>query len=249
MANREPIYSAKARKIIEMLKYQTREKAAEELNYKHWKSLDMYMRRKNFVYDGKQGQYIPAENKFKKDKEAYRNSAPNKVKKIINAFDAENPDPKDIAHREGFTDHREMAEFMKAKGYEWNVYKNNYVRIVGFIEEPEPRETVSRNEGERAVDAIEEFMPFIRFLYDRREKVYQLLDGVREDGKIPRYAIPGMAKTKAIYMSDKVADVMGEFSREKNVTQREIVETALVEYMQKYGFKQEIEALLQGRLW
>ena len=46
-----------------------------------------------------------------------------------------------------------------------------------------------------------------------------------------------------------MADVMGEFSREKNVTQREIVETALVEYLQKYGFKQEIEALLQNRLW
>jgi hypothetical protein len=34
---------------------------------------------------------------------------------------------------------------------------------------------------------------------------------------------------------------MGEFSREKNVTQREIVEAALVEYLQKYGFKQEVE--------
>jgi hypothetical protein len=48
-------------------------------------------------------------------------------------------------------------------------------------------------------------------------------------------------------MSDKVASVMGEFSREKNVTQREIVEAALVEYLQKYGFKQEVEMLLQNR--
>ena len=78
--------------------------------------------------------------------------------------------------------------------------------------------------------------------------MYQLLDGVKEDGRIPRYAIPGMARTKAIYMSDKVANVMGEFSREKNVTQREIVEAAIVEYLQKYGFKQEVEMLLQNRL-
>ena len=248
MASREPIYSARARKVIEMLKYQSREETAKEFNYKHWKSLDTYMRRKNFVYDSRQGQYIPAENRFKKDKEAYRNSAPNKVLKIIDAFGVANPDPKEIAEREGFADHREMAEFMKAKGYEWNVYKNNYIKITGFVEEPEPLETVNRN-LERRETALDEFLPFIRFLYDRREEVYQLLDGVREDGKIPRYAIPGLAKTKAIYMSDKVADVMGEFSREKNVTQREIVETALVEYLQKYGFKQEIEALLQNRLW
>jgi len=44
MASQEPIYSAKVKKIIEILKYQTREEAAKELNYKNWKSLDMYMR-------------------------------------------------------------------------------------------------------------------------------------------------------------------------------------------------------------
>lgn len=73
-------------KIIEMLKYQTREEAAKELNYKNWKSLDMYMRRKNFVYDRKQGQYIPAQNRDKKDKKAYRHSAPDKVLRIIDAL-------------------------------------------------------------------------------------------------------------------------------------------------------------------
>jgi hypothetical protein len=246
MASREPIYSTKARRILEMLKYQSREEVAKELNYKTWKSLDMYMRRKNFLYDSRQGQYVPAENRFQKDKGAYRNSAPNKVLKIIDAFEVANPDPKGIAEKEGFGDHREMAEYMKAKGYEWNVYKNNYVKITGFVEEPEPYESVNIGGGTSAID---EFLPFIQFLYDRREVVYRLLEGVREDGKIPRYAIPGLAKTKAVYMSDRVADVMGEFSREKNVTQREIVETALVEYLQKYGFKQEIEALLQDRLW
>ena len=79
--------------------------------------------------------------------------------------------------------------------------------------------------------------------------MYQLLDGVKEDGRIPRYAIPGMARTKAIYMSDKVANVMGEFIREKNVTQREKVEAVFVEYLQKNGFKQEVEMHLQNRLF
>jgi hypothetical protein len=115
MASQEPIYSAKAKKIIEMLKYQTREEAAKELNYKNWKSLDMYMRRKNFVYDRKQGQYIPAQKRDKKDKKAYRHSAPDKVLRIIDAFDGENPDPKGIAQKEGFENHREMAEYMKQK--------------------------------------------------------------------------------------------------------------------------------------
>ena len=45
MENKEPIYTAKATKIIEMMKFQTRNEVAEKLNYKTWKSLDMYMRR------------------------------------------------------------------------------------------------------------------------------------------------------------------------------------------------------------
>jgi hypothetical protein len=38
-------------------------------------------------------------------------------------------------------------------------------------------------------------------------------------------------------MSDMIDKLAGEFSRKKNVTQREIMEVALVEYLQKYGFK------------
>ncbi len=38
-----------------------------------------------------------------------------------------------------------------------------------------------------------------------------------------------------------------EFSREKNITQREVMEAALVKYLQKYGFKHGIEALLKNQ--
>jgi hypothetical protein len=248
MANKEPTYSAKARKIIEMLKYQTREEAAKELNYKNWKSLDQYMRRKNFIYDRRQGQYVPDE-RDRGNKNSYRNTAPYRVLKIIDAFDVDNPDPKAIAEREGFADHRDMAEFMKAKGYEWNVYRNNYIKITGFKEESEPTIADININASAEEAGVDEFLPFIRFLYDQREKVYQLLNGSLENGQVPRYAIPGAARTKAIYMNDMVAGVMGEFSREKNITQREIVETALIEYLQKYGFKKEVEALLENRLW
>lgn len=59
MENKELIYTAQATKIIEMMKFQTRNEVEEKLNYKTWKSLDMYMRRKNFIYDSSQKQYIP----------------------------------------------------------------------------------------------------------------------------------------------------------------------------------------------
>lgn len=50
---KKPIYNDKVNKIIEMLKFKTRDEVAKEFNYKTYKSLDIYMRRKNFRYDSK----------------------------------------------------------------------------------------------------------------------------------------------------------------------------------------------------
>lgn len=63
----------------------------------------------------------------------------------------------------------------------------------------------------------------------------------------PRYAVPGEVRTKAIYMSDVIAKLAGEFSREKKVALREVMEGALVEYLMKYGFKREVEMLLRNQ--
>lgn len=242
----KPIYNSKVNKILELLKFKTRDEAAVELGYKNYRGMDQYMRRKNFVFDDKQMQYIPAINRVSDLKIDPKSYAPTKVVSIISAFENENADPKVIAKQAGFKDHKEMAEYMKNKGYEWNAYKNNYLKAVGKVEEKEePPE--AKPTREELPDDIGEYLPFIRFLYEKRDDIYHLLTGVKEDGKIPRYAVPGLVRTKAIYMSDMIAKLAGEFSKEKNVTQREIMEAALIEYLQKYGFKREIESLLKNQ--
>lgn len=242
----KPIYNSKVNKIIELLKFKTRDEAAEELGYKNYRGLDQYMRRKNFVFDDKQMQYIPAINRVSDLKIDPKSYAPTKVVSIISAFENENADPKVIAKQAGFKDHREMAEYMKNKGYEWNAYKNNYLKAVGKVDEEEAEPLEAKQTREDLPDDIGEYLPFIRFLYEKRDDIYHLLTGVKEDGKIPRYAVPGLVRTKAIYMSDMIARLAGEFSKEKNVTQREIMEAALIEYLQKYGFKREIDTLLKS---
>jgi len=82
MSDNKPIYDTRVRKIIELLKFMTRDEAAQKLGYKNYRSLDMYMRRKNFKYDSESGQYVPKENiadKLKKDPKSY---APTKVASI-----------------------------------------------------------------------------------------------------------------------------------------------------------------------
>lgn len=242
----KPIYNSKVNKILELLKFKTRDEAAVELGYKNYRGMDQYMRRKNFVFDDKQMQYIPAINRVSDLDRDPKSYAPTKVVSIITAFENENADPRVIAKQAGFKDHREMAEYMKNKGYEWNAYKNNYLKAVGRVDEKEEAPPEIKETRENLPDGIEEYVPFIRFLYEKRDDIYQLLTGVKEDGKIPRYAVPGLVRTKAIYMSDMIARLAGEFSKEKNVTQREIMEAALIEYLQKYGFKREIDTLLKS---
>ena len=258
----EPIYDEKVKRIIEMLKFKTRDEVAAELKYKSWKSLDMYMRRKNFAFDSQRGQYFPRKNRVEKpDPKSY---APTKVASIITAFEVEGIDPRMVARQEGFQDHREMAEYMKTKGYEWNIHKNNYVKTVGRIDVPEPvgqpeTEPIPEPIGQPpsgpviqptsggSPEGLGEYLPFLRFLYENRDGLYQLLTGTRDDGIIPRYAVPGEVRTKAIYMSDVIAKLAGEFSREKKVALREVMEGALIEYLQKYGFKREVETLLRNQ--
>jgi len=97
----------------------------------------------------------------------------------------------------GFKDHKEMAEYMKNKGYEWNAYKNNYLKAVGKVEEEEADPPEAKQTREDLPDDIAEYLPFIRFLYEKRDDIYHLLTGVKEDGKIPRYAVTGIVRTKA----------------------------------------------------
>lgn len=247
----EPKYNAKVRKIIEMLKFKTREEVSDEFGYKTYKSLDMFMRRRNFRYDPDANQYVPQNNKANKLDRDPKSCAPSKVVNIITAFEEEAADPRLIAKKEGFRDHKEMAEYMTNKGYEWNAYKNNYIKTVGKVEETID-ERIEKDEPEPNTPSapptdIDEYILFIRFLYEKRDDIYEMISGTKEDGTIPRYVVPGLVRTKAIYMSDMVAKLAGQFSKEKNITQIEVVEGALIEYLQKYGFKREIETLLKNQ--
>ena len=66
----------------------------------------------------------------------------------------------------------------------------------------------------------------------------------QELGQIPRYAVPGIPVTKSIYMKNQLAQLVTDFSKEKNIKQNDIVEAALIEYFKKYGYKSEVETLL-----
>ena len=58
---------------------------------------------------------------------------------------------------------------------------------------------------------------------------------IGEASEIPRYFIPGFYGTKAVRMNHVLDNMITSFSEEKNMSQKEIVEVAIVEFFLKYG--------------
>lgn len=253
-------YSKRAKEILEKLEEgRSRKEIAGDYDYSSWKSLDVYMRRKGFRYDGEG--YVPDEPE---EKSVVPENASSKEALIISLFESEK-DPRSIAKQTGFSDHRELADFMKKRGYSWSSSEQNYLQKESSVrkEENVTSETTVAEEdpqmqteeavlaststqrlqqpGELAI--MGEFLPLLRKLKAKEEKLDLLLSS-GSDGKIPRYGLSGKSTTKSVYMSTKVVALLEEFSELRNVSQREIVEGALVEYFQNYGFAEETDALL-----
>ena len=56
-------------------------------------------------------------------------------------------------------------------------------------------------------------------------------------GVVPRYIVPGIATTKTVHMMNTLVQLVADFSQEKNITQREIFEVALIEFFKSTGTK------------
>lgn len=255
--DKKPIYDDKVRKILEGLTEKSREELSDEMGYTTWKSLDIYMRRKNFKWNGET--YIPDTNRVDEMLDRANLGAPGKVSNVMRLFDKDGSDPKMIAKQSGFKDHKEMADYMKSKGYTWSSEKENYVKEVGVINQDEIDDELIERDNSKAlksnvsdtglrntddIEGLSRYISMLEYLYENQDRLMDLISSDTSSGTIPRYAIPGGKKSSSIYMSEVMFKLLGEFSEEKNISQKEIVEGALMEYFKKYGFNREMDAVL-----
>lgn len=184
-----------------------------------------------------------------------------KAERIMDKFD-EGLDPRTIANEMGFNDHRELAEYMKENNLKWDSVLGNYIGVLGFnTDEDNSIEVINGNMKEntiqeKAIDIdrigignsidIDKYIPLLELLYDSKDKLSKLLLE-KNTSIIPSYAVPGISKNKSIYMSDLLGRLLEDFSDTKNIKQKEIVQTALIEYFQKYGYHEETKLLLNKR--
>jgi len=243
-----------------------RDEIARELGYKHYRSLDMFMRRQGYTWDRWNNVYLSPEGRtqgmYARDDAP---PPPGRAGKVISLFSRGELDPREIAAKLGFEGHREMAAFMASKGFVWDSDAGNYVPEGGNgqtpAETPKPEAVGSGSQGiasssraapeEEILDddqpSLERYLPLLRFLEENEEALRDLLAGSSSsptEGSFPRYAIPGRFVTKSVHMSDQLDQMVRDFSEEKNIAQRHVFEIALVEFFRKYGYKREIDALL-----
>lgn len=74
-----------------------------------------------------------------------------------------------------------------------------------------------------------------KFFLKNQESLEELCAKENGNGQLPCYTVKGDAMNKNINMSRLMAQVLECFSKENDVSQRLVVEGALVEYFRHYG--------------
>lgn len=171
--------------------------------------------------------------------------ATGRVKQVIAMFE-QGMDAKVIAKKLGFADHRQMANYMKSKEYIWDSARLNYAPLAESKpvsdEEDRPRRTFERlSNGPIAKLPAD----FLKFLEEHQDVLVELVSNYATVSQLPRYVIPGVYTTKSVYMNHGIDLLTREFSEERNISQKDIFEIALIDFFKKYGYQEQIKLLLR----
>lgn len=230
----------------------TREQIALELEYKNYKSLDIYMKRKNFDWDNKRGYYFPKRERTPLV-EALKlmNRPEGRVAAVLSLLKS-GLDIKEISVQLKFHDHRELALFMKGKGYTWGEKDQTFTFSGKNIISEESNTSVPDNslnesgikKGAKTMLVNESSSEVMLFLENNKEALFELISTHASAARIPRYTIRGVYTTKSVSMNYGMDQLIREYSQEKNVSQKDVVEVALIEFFKKYGFQNEVSTLI-----
>lgn len=240
---KDPVYDRRVEEILKGLgEGKSREEVAKELEYSNPVFMDNYMRRRNFSWDSRGGKFVPASERYGRAKVTPLADTSTKAGAIINSFAMGKADSNKIARKHGFEGHRELASYMSSKNYVWNADLKNYVKsekknkvkpmdtaaavqLSYHLESP----IADKPQGGMVPEELLQYLPLLKMLEERQAKLMLLLEVPCDSGKIPRYAIPGTCGCKTVHMAIPLDQMIKEFSKEKNISQKDLFEIALIE--------------------
>lgn len=247
MAIHSPIFDEKLQHILCSLSQgKTREKIAEEAGNKNWKSVDMYMRRRNYHWDSKKQTYL--QNSSGQNDEVQ--TASPQVEQITSLLAKKGADLRTIAGQLGFKDHKELASYMKSKGYTWDMKKDNYVKEVNkvpksgepkVVEDPSIPPFLVKDYEVLPIDGasvgeIQRYLPLLELLENHKERLVKLMVPSVNGDMTPRNIILGGSTMISVTIKNNILQTALDISHRKDISIQEIIESALIEFSQKYGY-------------
>lgn len=230
----------------------TRDELAKSLGYKDWRGIDVLMRRQGYICSD--GMYLLPEQKKHFTPEPF---VPQPVRIILEQLEAGNRDLVEIAGKAGFRDRKDLTVYMKSQGWLWSSEKRTYIKE-GSASTPNEKEVsqsrtkvdsfeAERTSTEEGASSFEDFLPLLNFLQEHQGELEELLGFSLATNQIPHYKFPsGVTITKSFTMGMNLDQLVRDFSAETGVTQRVIVEAALIQFMEKYGYARQVRKLLEG---
>jgi hypothetical protein len=216
-----------------------RNKLAKELGYTNPKSLDIYMRRKGFLFDRYNENYTPIKTSEIKDSKTFDDNK--RIKDILILFSRGDNDSRKISELTGFNNHIELAEFMKKHNYNWNEEYGNYVKILDKID-------INDSEN-NSMDMSEFFMylPLLRQLNKNKTKLIKFLDSQSDGTAIPDYSILGTPTFTTISINENLNNLVKQFSAHEQINSHKIFEIAVIDFLRNYGFDNEVNGILETK--
>lgn len=216
-------------------------KAARAIGYQGVDGLDRYAKNMGYTWNVSIKNYELADSADTIDNPSER------IIKVLSMVE-KGINLNDIAKYFRMKSSEELANYMKSKGYIWDIEQDNYIKKSTLIHDND--DIGNNQEGYESANAVhngeeENDVDIIKLLQANRGKLIEILS-TKSYKVIPRYLLKGMPVTKGFFISVEIDRLIKDFSREKNILQKDIIQTALIEFFQKYGFEQEVNAVLKS---
>ena len=215
----------------------SRQEISETLGYKDSKNLYVFMRRQGLEWDSKKNLYVIKGSREAETAALYTDIPSGKVGSVLSMLD-KGFDGKEIAQRLGFGSYQEMADYMRGKGYAWDNKRQNYIKKTvesELAEETAVYEAVQHGESAQYSDILS-------LLRANKDKLKMMFEA--SDEGIPRYNLPGVNTLKTINITNTVNRLIKDFSAERKISQKEIIEIAVIGFLKQYGYAEQVKAIL-----
>lgn len=231
----QAVYDEKVTEVLSLLADGKTKDEISAFYNQEWKTIYVYMSRKGFHWDSGQETFVEkiAQQDTVQASPFVENT---KAAQVIRMFDVKHPDIKKIAIKQGFQSVEELGDYMKSQGYRWSDEITNYVEDIERVRTnliASSQDTVRANMDEHLL---------IQFLLQHQEKLKELLTS-RNDSHIVTYKFKGTKGQKTLALASGAIVLIEDYSKEFNMTQRAVVETALGEFFERHGYQERLKAV------